>query len=118
MRVSYSSGNRRLYNRRRSSSNKRQLTYLFLAITIGLLMLWSIAGPYGYWKLQRMKQHRSTLVAKLADLSMKNTLIKKQIKAFNTDKTLQEEMVRKKLGWIKKDELLYKFIGPNNSSSR
>ncbi len=91
---------------------------LFLTIIIGLLILWSVAGPYGYWKLQHMKQHRTLLVTKVADLSMENALIKKQIETFSTDKAFQEQMVRRKLGWIKKDELLYKFISTNINSRR
>ncbi len=77
-------------------------------------MLWTVAGPFGMWKLHKLKQHRKLLYAKVIDLSKNNTRLKKQIEAFGSDRKLQEKMVREKLGWIRKDELLYKFIGQSS----
>lgn len=87
-------------------------------VITGFLIFWALAGPFGYWKLQRMKQHRATLIAQVADLSIKNSLLKKQIEAFQSDRKVQEEIVRKKLGWIKKDEILFKFISHRRNTTR
>ncbi len=113
MRSSYTNRNRRLKKRGKTSG---QIWGLFIAIFAFLLVIWTVAGPFGMWKLHKLKQHRKLLYAKVIDLSKDNTRLKEQIQAFGSDRKLQEEMVRKKLGWIRKNELLYKFIGQSSRS--
>ncbi len=114
MRASYTGRNRRISRKR--ADNRSQYVNVFLLVTIILLALWTIAGPYGFWKLHKMKQHRKALYAMVIDASKENTKLKNQIKTFGTDRKFQEEMVRKRLGWVKRNELLYKFIHQGTSS--
>ncbi len=114
MRASYTGRNRRISRKR--AVNRSQYMNVFLLITIILLALWTIAGPYGFWKLHRMKEHRKAIYTMVIDASKENTRLKNQIRVFGTDRKFQEKMVRKRLGWVKKNELLYKFIHQGTSS--
>lgn len=116
MRTSYTGKNRRISKKREYS--KRQYVNVFLGITIILLAIWTVAGPYGFWKLHKMKQYRQELYTVVIAASKENTLIRNQIKAFHSNRKFQEEMVRKKLGWIRRNELLYRFIGQGGSTQR
>ncbi len=114
MRGNYAGKSRRIARRKQSSG--KQVTNVFLIVVACLLLLWTLAGPFGLWKLYKMKQYRRTLYAKVIDASKENTMLKQQIQAFKSDKKFQEEMVRKKLGWVRRDEIVYKFIGRGSSS--
>ncbi len=99
----------RLRTKRNSQGNQR-VFILFFLICLFLLFLWDVAGPYGIWKLHRMKEHRKVLYAQVIEADKENAALKKKIEDFKKDRHLQEQVVRQKLGWIKKNELLYKFV--------
>lgn len=69
-----------------------------------------MAGPYGIWKLHRVREQRKILYARVIAVDKKNALLKKQIDDFKKDRKVQGLQVRKKLGWIRKNEVLYKFV--------
>ena len=95
--------------RRDSRGNKTVLT-CFFAACLFLLFLWDVAGPYGIWKLHRIREQRKTLYARVIQADKENARLKKRIEDFQKDRHLQEQVVRQKLGWIGKNEVLYKFV--------
>jgi len=99
-------------NKADKKAGKRDNKYLSVFVITGLLLLflWTVAGPYGFWKLHRLEQKRKDLYASLITAEKQNTELQNKIKTFSEDKHLQEHEVRMKLGWIKKNEILYKFV--------
>ncbi len=83
---------------------------IFFVVCLFLLLLWDVAGPYGIWKLHRMKEYRKVLYARVIEADKENALLKKRIQDFQKDKHLQEQVVRQKLGWIRKNEVVYRFV--------
>ena len=94
--------------RNRRSNNK--LFTIFFFVCLFLLILWDVAGPYGIWKLHKLRDQRKVLYAQVVKADKENTLLRKKITDFQKDRDLQEQIVRQRLGWIKKNEVLYKFV--------
>ncbi len=103
---SYRAGYRSSRNRR---SNNKLFTIFFL-VCLFLLILWDVAGPYGVWKLHKIRDQRKALYAQVVQADKENTILRKRLEAFQKDKNLQEQIVRQRLGWVKKNEVLYKFV--------
>ena len=81
-----------------------------ISALIIFLAIWSLVGPYGLWKLHKMKQYRKVLYLQYIQASQENTTLRQQLEALKSDKKFQEDIVRTRLGWIKRDEILFKFI--------
>ena len=92
-----------------SRGNKRVMICFFLALLF-LLFLWDVAGPYGIWKLHRVREQRKILYAQVIEADRENAMLKKKVDDFKKDRHLQEQEVRKRLGWIKKNEMVYRFV--------
>lgn len=95
---------------KRENRGSRSVALSFFAGCLFLLFLWNVAGPYGFWKLHRIKEQRKILYAKVIEADRENARLKKELADFKSDRKFQEQIVRQKLGWIKKNEVLYKFI--------
>ncbi len=57
-----------------------------------------------------MKGERKILYAKVIQADKENAILHKKIEDFRKDKRFQEQVVRQELGWVKKNELLYRFV--------
>lgn len=75
------------------------------------MMLWDVAGPYGIWKLHRLKVRRQELYQKNVELVKLNTKLRNNLARLEHDRQYQEEVVRKELGWVRDGEILYQFVG-------
>ncbi len=107
----------RRYNQKVSRKKTAKFSGLkgpLTSIVIIFLAIWSLVGPYGLWKLHKMKQYRKELYLQYVDASQENARLKQQLEALKRDKKFQEDIVRTRLGWVKKDEILFKFI-PSSS---
>ncbi len=83
---------------------------LILAIALIVLLFWDIAGPFGLWKLYRMRcEHRQIYVSN-QKLAKKNANLEEEIKRLKGDHKYQEQVVRQELGWVRDNEVLYKFL--------
>lgn len=84
---------------------------LIAVIILGLVLLWDVVGPFGLWKLHRMKKERKHIHLSVLEFTKKNTALEEQIKRLKDDPEYQEYMVRRELGWVRDNEILYKFLG-------
>jgi cell division protein FtsB len=84
--------------------------WLIAGIILGLVLLWDVVGPFGMWKLNRMKKERERLYLSSLELTKKNTALEEQIKRLKDDPEYQEYVVRRELGWVRDNEILYKFL--------
>ncbi|MDL1961179.1 MAG: septum formation initiator family protein, partial [Deltaproteobacteria bacterium] len=80
--------------------------WLIAGIILGLVLLWDVAGPFGLWKLYRMKREHKQLYLSNLELTKKNTALEEQIKRLKDDPEYQEYMVRRELGWVRDNEIL------------
>jgi len=85
--------------------------WLIAVIILGLVLLWDVAGPLGLWKIHRMKKEHKLLYLSNLELTKKNTALEEQIKRLKNDPEYQEHIVRRELGWVRDNEILYKFLG-------
>ncbi len=84
--------------------------WLIAGVILGLILLWDVAGPIGMWKLHRMKKEHERLYLSNLELAKKNTALEEQIKRLKDDPGYQEYVVRRELGWVRDNEILYKFL--------
>lgn len=93
-----------------SHRDKKSGISLILLIALVLLLLWDVAGPFGLWKLHRMKNERRQIYLSDLELAKKNTALEYEIKRLKGDRKYQEQVVRRELGWVRNNEILYKFL--------
>ncbi len=84
-----------------------------LIVALFLVLLWDITGPYGLWKLHHLKHERDNIFTSNIELDKRNQELKSIILMLQSNRQFQEKWIRKKLGWVKKDELLFVFISKN-----
>ena len=79
-------------------------------VLLACLLLYITIGPFGMWRLHKISEHEKQLEAEVMAASEKNTKLRQQLVAIKTDRKFQEQLVRSRLGWVKKNEILYKFL--------
>jgi len=97
--------------------NGRQVTKvisIILSITLFLVILWDVAGPYGFWKLYHLRHKRDIVFKTNIELDKENQKLQNTITRLKTDPSFQELWIRKNLGWVKDNELLFIFISNNS----
>ncbi len=92
----------------KSRGSYRLFWYIMTPVLVGIF-IWLTVSPYGLWKLYKMRQHRDALYQANVAAIKKNTELEENIKRIKTDPVFQEKVVRKTLGWVKPNEILYVF---------
>ncbi|NBV49981.1 septum formation initiator family protein [bacterium] len=76
---------------------------------IATLVVMGIFGKRGWLDLRRMERENSNLKAEIMELQEENEQMSRDIHAFQSDPSVQEAMIRKVLGYIKRDEKIIEF---------
>ncbi len=92
------------------TAGKRPVSVTVMLSVAALLAVWVVAGPFGLYKLHRLKGERRALYQKGIQLSEMNAMLEREIRALKQDEAVQEAEVRKRLGWVRDGELLYRFM--------
>ncbi|MGB9711792.1 MAG: FtsB family cell division protein [Dissulfurimicrobium sp.] len=74
------------------------------------LIIWSVFGPFGVWRLEKIKNRRSQLAAENINKAKLNAEMEEDIKRLKIDPNYQEQVIRKRLGFVKNGEIVYEFI--------
>lgn len=98
-----------------ASRQQNTLVLKILIAVISCLILWDIAGPYGLWARNRMLKKREALYASNMQMAIKNTQLEEEIRRIQTDHQYQALMVRSKLGWVRDNEILFRFVGEDKT---
>jgi len=85
--------------------------WLFVGIVLLVLFLWDVAGPYGLWKLHRIRNEREQLYMANMEITKDNAVLKKYLDEILKDPRLQEKILRYGLGWVRDGDIIYKFAG-------
>lgn len=94
----------------RNSEFTKPRLCLIACIILGLVFLWDMVGPFGLWKLHRMKQEHKRIYLSVLEINKKNAALEEQIKRLEDDPEYQEYVVRRELGWVRDNEILYNFL--------
>jgi cell division protein FtsB len=82
---------------------------LAVAIVVSLMMMMFILfGENGLADLNRLKAERDDLLKKNAELIQQNLFLCREIERLKTDPEYVENLARKELGVIRKDEVVIK----------
>jgi cell division protein FtsB len=63
----------------------------------------------GYTKLQELKDKNRDLETKISNLKLENSRLEEEILRIQHDPVYQEEVMREKLGVVRKGEVIYKI---------
>lgn len=96
--------------KRRQSKGHISFLPKVIAGFIFLSLLWLLIGPYGLIRLYKLDNERKQLLVASKQMEDTNLVLKEDVNRFKTDETFRERTVRRKLGWLKDDERIYKFM--------
>jgi len=64
-----------------------------------------------YTKLQELKDKNRELEAKINKVKLENAVLENELRRIRKDPVYQEEIIREKLGVVRKGEVVYKIEG-------
>ena len=76
---------------------------------LGTILIILIIFLPGYTKLQELKDRNRNLEDKINNIKLENALIEDEFLRIQQDPVYQEEIVREKLGVVRKGEVVYKI---------
>lgn len=100
------------YNSGRQEKERRYPKGLFWIVILPVLfflVIWSMIGPFGIWKLIKIKNRHDQLVVENMNKTKMNAEMEQDIKGLRTDPGYQEKTIRKELGMVRNGEIVYEF---------
>ena len=76
---------------------------------IGIIVLILIIFLPGYTKLQELKDRNRQLEVKINKIKLENTILQNEVTRLQQDPVYQEEILRERLGLVRKGEVVYKI---------
>jgi cell division protein FtsB len=93
---------------------------VFLVTALGVLnvalfsrMVWS---PYGLLVYHKLRQEHIQLEAQILELDKQNLALSHEIRLLRSDNSYVEKMIRRRLHYVKDNEILYLFHEVQSSS--
>lgn len=96
---------------------RREWPSLILSLAAAALVVNGVAAPRGLRDLLILRQDRSQLEASRDRLQHANDALKAQIQRLRSDDKYLQGLIRQELGFVRPDELVYKF-GADRPASR
>lgn len=101
----------KIYRKKTSSvSTGNTLILKILIAVISCLILWDVVGPFGLWAKHRIEKQWQEIYTSNMQLAMQNVALEKNIKRLRSDRQYQAGMIRRELGWVKDNEILFRFM--------
>jgi len=93
------------------SVRSRKLVRLFLAslFIIGSVVVWLAFGQHGFIHLYRVGKERQACEQRIKKLVEENQALFDEIQRLRTDPEYVEHVVRKELGFVRENEIIYRF---------
>jgi cell division protein FtsB len=85
---------------------------LILGALLAALVLNGLFGPLGPRDLLLLRRRRAELQAERAALAQSNARLRTLVQNLRSDNRQIERLIRTQLGWVRPDELVYKFAAP------
>ena len=93
-----------------STAHSNTLVLKILITVISVLIIWDVAGPFGLWSRSRMLKEREEIYTQNMQLALHNARLEEDIKRLQSDRQYQAMMIRKKLGWVRDNEMVFRFL--------
>ena len=90
-------------------TKKQHILLAFAILALFSLLLFVIFGENGLADLHLLKQERDNLLQRNAELAKENLLLSREIERLKNDPKYLENIARKELGVVGKDELIFKL---------
>ena len=91
-----------------SQKDKNRL-YAILALIFLVFTAWLLLSPYGAWRSHQLSRELAIRQAENEKLREDNQALQKEINRLQNDPAYIEEVARKELGFIKKNEIIFDF---------
>jgi len=91
---------------------------LILAGVVTVLILNCFIAPRGAGDLVVLRRHRMALEAQLRRLSAENAGLETRVQNLRSDGRYLERLVRSELGFVRSDEIVYRFGGDGANQDR
>jgi len=92
----------------------RRLLILLILLVVFYLYF---AGDYGFFRLLSLKKQKDDLILETKRLQAQNMDLEMEKEKLKKDLFYIEKVARERYGMAKEDEIIYKFIQPENNSS-
>ena len=92
----------------------KMLNYKRIFRFLGIILVILIIFLPGYSKLQELKERNRDLEVRINKIKLENALLKNEILRIQQDPVYQEEIIREKLGVVRKGEVIYKIEPEEN----
>jgi cell division protein FtsB len=97
---------------------RRDWLTIILAAACSLLAVDFACGPLGMRDLMVLRERRGQIEAVHGDLLRSNAALKLKLGRLHTDDRYLERRIREQLGYVRPDELVYRFATETSSDDR
>jgi cell division protein FtsB len=89
---------------------------LILLIVLALIAFDCLVNPAGLWDLTVLRRDRTQLEETRNRLQIENAQRKETIDRLHTDDAYLQRLIHQELGYVRPDELIYRFAGSSDDS--
>ena len=97
---------------------RREWLAVVLTVACGLLALDFVAGPLGLRDLIALRERRAQLETMHKELLKSNSALRLKLARLGNDDRYLERRIRAQLGYVRPDELVYRFATDGLSEDR
>ncbi len=101
----------------KSFPRKKTLRRFLLAFLFFFVLYIYFAGDYGFLRLVSLKRQKESVILETKKLQAMNMDMQIENEKLRDDLSYIEKVARERYGMAKKDEVIYKFIQPQDTSS-
>lgn len=73
------------------------------------MLLWNIVGPFGVARLYLLDKEKEEIYSSQIQITQQHKKLLKETEELKKDNRLLEHHVRNRLGWVRDNEILYRF---------
>jgi len=103
--------------KKQSLPRKKVLRRVLFLLLFSFICYLYFAGDYGFFRLLSLKAQRENTILETKRLQALNMDLQIEKEKLRDDLSYIEKVARERYGMAKKDEVIYKFIQPQDTSS-
>jgi len=103
--------------KKQSSPRKKILRRVLFLLLFSFIFYLYFAGDYGFFRLLSLKAQKENTILETKRLQAQNMDLQIEKEKLRDDLSYIEKVARERYGMAKKDEVIYKFIQPQDTSS-
>jgi cell division protein FtsB len=103
--------------KKQSSPRKKILRRVLFLLLFSFIFYLYFAGDYGFFRLLSLKAQKENTILETKRLQAQNMDLQIEKEKLKDDLSYIEKVARERYGMAKKDEVIYKFIQPQDTSA-